>query len=86
MTASTTTGLELATSWSLKHHYTRDLTEDPFYSPGRSGTAICGARLCGFGIEVYTDEALIRRGFTVATLARPRTMCTWCEHLAAATT
>ena len=68
--------LELASSWSLRQHYSDNLTDA---GRGRQGHAICDDRT-----TVHDNDFLLfDTRFKIETLNRPRPMCKRCERLAA---
>lgn len=74
--------VELASSWSLRQHYSENLHSRAIPSrpmaPGRHGIAICNG-----SIDVYDDLALLDKRPREARRSTPRSMCKRCERLAA---
>jgi hypothetical protein len=72
--------LMVAASWSLRNHYTEDLTTRK-YGPGQKGHSICKI-IGGVATDVYDDTALLHYGFDPDVVAKPRKMCKLCERKA----
>jgi hypothetical protein len=70
-------GLEVASSWSLRNHYTRDLANHP-YEIGRRGHSIC--QTGGVPTNVYDDVRLLNLGLERSKVKSSRTMCKLCER------
>jgi hypothetical protein len=66
---------EVAASWSLRNHYTRDLAPIE-YGIGKIGRSIC------MGLPVWDRTYLQGIGFSSEKLDRPRPMCKLCERKA----
>lgn len=75
--------LRIASSWSLRDHYSRNLAQNP-YGPGMTGRSLC--KTGGIYTDVYDDAALrgvyALYGVDQGPLDRPRKICKLCERIA----
>ncbi len=68
---------QLASSWTLRLHFTDDLSAE---TPSRSNSGLAARSLCGMS-KVYDDARLRAYGFPPEVLAKPRLMCKQCKVL-----
>lgn len=69
---------QIASSWSLLDHYTKNLVTHP-YELGQRGYSIC--QVGGVHVDVYDNVRLLYLGRERSKINRPRKTCKLCEKI-----